>query len=88
MVGLPAIVAGLATAYVVVVYPPSAGLAALWIMGSRDLPLLALDTSGAVLTMLEISALVGLPYLATVFLTTLKGAADDPWHLLQADPWN
>lgn len=88
LVGLPAVVAGLAAAHAVVFLPPGANLAALWIMGGQTFPRLALDTSGAVLTMLEISALVGLPYLATVFLTTLKGAADDPWHLLQAAPWN
>jgi hypothetical protein len=88
LVGLPAVVVGLAAAHAVVFYPPSAGLSALWIMGARDLPHLALDTSGAVVTMLAIGALVVLPYLATVFLTTLKAAADDPWQLLQAAPWN
>ncbi len=88
VVGLPAVVAGLAAAHVVVFLPAGANLAALWIMDGQTVPRLALDTSGAVLTMLEISALVGLPYLATVCLTTLKGAADDPWHLIQAAPWN
>lgn len=88
MVGLPAVIAGLAAAYAVVFYPPTAGIAALWVTGSRHLPSLVLSRPGAVVTMLEIAALVGLPYLAAVFLTTLKGAANDPWHLLQADPWN
>ena len=87
MVGLPAIIAGLAAAYAVVFYPPAAGIAALWVTGGRHLPALVLSRPGTVLIMLEIAALVGLPYLAAVFLTTLKGAANDPWHLLQADPW-
>ena len=88
MVGLPAVIAGLAAAYAVVFYPPAAGIAALWVTGGRHLPALVLIRPGTVLIMLEIAALVGLPYLAAVFLTTLKGAANDPWHLLQADPWN
>jgi hypothetical protein len=40
------------------------------------------------LTLLEIAALVIIPYLAAVFLATVKQVVNDPWHLLMADPWN
>ena len=88
IVGIPAVVLGLASAYAAVFYPPAAGITAFWITGGQDLPALTLAGSGAILTMLEITAMVGLPYLAAVFLATLQGAANDPQHLLQADPWN
>lgn len=87
MVGIPAVLSGLAAAYAVVFYPPAAGLTALWITGGQHLPALVLSSSGAALVMLEIATLVCLPYLATVFIATLKGAASDPWHLIQASPW-
>ena len=48
----------------------------------------ALAGTGALITMLEIAAMLGLPFLATVFLTSLRGAAGTPWTMLQADPWN
>jgi hypothetical protein len=38
--------------------------------------------------MLEIVALVGLPYLTAVFLASIHAAAGDPWTMLRADPWN
>lgn len=88
VVGMPAVLLGLATAYAVVFYPPAAGVTAFWITGGQYLPALALNPTGASITMLEIVALVALPYLATVFLTSLRGAAEDPWRLLQTQPWN
>ncbi len=88
IVGLPAVTSGLAAAYAMVFYPPAAGIAALWITGGVKMPSLVLSSSGAVWALLETAALVGLPYLSAVFLVTLKGAAGDPWRLLQADPWN
>jgi hypothetical protein len=88
IVGIPAVTLGLAAAYAAVFVPPVAGITAFWITGGQHLPALTLNGSGAILTMVEIAALAGLPYLATVFLTTLQGAANAPLHLLQVDPWS
>ncbi|BBO91439.1 ABC transporter permease [Desulfosarcina ovata] len=88
IVALPALLVGLATAYGMVFWPPLAGVTAMWITGGTHLPALALDGHGAGLILLEMTAMVGLPYLAAVFLTTLRGAANDPGSALQAGPWN
>ncbi len=88
IVGLPAVVIGLAAAYAVVFYPPAAGMTAFWFTGGQHLPALTLNGTPAGLIMLEIGAMVALPYLATVFFTSLRGAACAPWNLHQADPWN
>jgi hypothetical protein len=88
VVGIPAVVLGLASAYAVVFYPPAAGVAAFWILGGQHLTALTLSSNGAVVVMLEIAAVVGLPFLAAVFLTSLRAAAGAPWTMLQADPWN
>ena len=88
IVGIPAVMLGLASAYAAVFYPPAAGVTAFWITGGQHLPALTLVSSGAAVTMLEIAALVGLPFLAAVFLTSVRAAARAPWTMLQADPWN
>ena len=88
IVGVPAVAIGLTAAYVLVFWPPAAGITALWITGGQHLPTLVLSRDGALLVMLEISAMTGLPYLAAVFLTTLRGAAGDIRPLSQVDPWN
>jgi hypothetical protein len=88
LLGTPALAAGLAAAHAVVFYPPAAGIAAWWLTGSQRLPALVLNRSGALITLLEIAALVIIPYLAAVFLATVKKVANEPWHLLMADPWN
>jgi hypothetical protein len=88
IVGIPAVMLGLASAYAAVFYPPAAGVTALWITGGQHLAALTLVSSGAAVIMLEIAALVVLPFLATIFLTSLRSAAGSPWNMLQADPWN
>lgn len=87
-IGIPALILGLAAACAAVFYPPAAGITALWITGGQHLPALTLNRTGAILTMLEIIAIVILPYLAAVFMTSVRGAAGDPWTMLQGDPWN
>ncbi len=88
IVGVPAVMLGLASAYAAVFYPPAAGVTAFWITGGQHLAALTLGSSGAAVIMLEIAALVGLPFLAAVFLTSVRTAARSPWTMLQADPWN
>jgi hypothetical protein len=46
-VGAPAVVLGLASAYIAVFYPPVAGVTAFWITGGQHLPELTLAGSGA-----------------------------------------
>lgn len=88
IVGIPAVMLGLASAYAAVFYPPTAGVIAFWITGGQHLAALTLTRGGAAIIMLEIAALVGLPFLAAVFLTSVRTAARAPWTMLQADPWN
>lgn len=88
IVALPAIMVGLAAAYAVVFWPPAAGITALWLSDGRHLPALVLSRDGSLVVMLTIAGLVGLPYLAAVFLTTLRGAADAVWPLSRTEPWN
>ncbi|BBO68928.1 hypothetical protein DSCA_28580 [Desulfosarcina alkanivorans] len=88
IVGVPAVMLGLAAAYGAVFYPPVAGVTAYWITGGQHLPRLTLAGTGAMMIMIEIAAMVGLPFMAAVFLTSLRGAAGAPWRMLQADPWN
>ena len=88
IIGTPALVCGLASAYTAVFYPPAAGVTAFLISGGERLPMVILNRGGVVITMLEIAAMIGLPYLAAVFLACVRGVANDPWDLLQADSWN
>jgi hypothetical protein len=88
IIGIPAVMLGLAAAYAAVFYPPVAGITAFWITGGQHLAELSLISSGAAMIMLEVAGLVGLPFLAAVFLTSLRAATGAPWTMLQADPWN
>ena len=87
IIGIPAVTLALALAYAAVFHPPTAAIAAMWMGGTQHLPQLTFDHRGAVVIMLEIAALVILPYLSAVYLATLKGVAHDPLHLLQENPW-
>lgn len=88
IIGIPALVCGLASAYAAVFYPPAAGVTAFLISGGERLPMVILNRGGVVITMLEIAAMIGLPYLAAVFLACVHSVANDPWDLLQADSWS
>jgi hypothetical protein len=88
IVGMPALALGLASASAAVFYPPAAAITAYWITGGQVLPALTLNAGGAFLVMIEIVAMVGLPCLATVFLTSLRSAAGAPRTILPVDPWN
>jgi len=83
--GLPAIVIGLALAYAMVFVPFLTPILALWLPAAATVQRLYLSAQGAGLVLLEIAFLVGLPYLAAVFVVSLRSAAGDPWDLLQAD---
>ena len=88
IVGAPAIAAGMSLAYFSVFYPPAAGVTASLVAGCRTLPSLTLEGAGAFVVMVEIASLVGLPYLAAVFLTSLRSVSGNSLSLIQADTWN
>uniref|UniRef100_UPI00155DC9E3 FtsX-like permease family protein n=1 Tax=Desulfosarcina cetonica TaxID=90730 RepID=UPI00155DC9E3 len=88
IIATPALLGGMAAAVGMVFWPPLAGITARWITGGQMLPMLVLDSHGAGLIVLEIIAMVGLPYLAAVFLTTLRAAAGDPGTDLESTPWH
>ena len=87
IVGLPAVFLGLSAAYAAVFLPFAAGLTAHWITGGRHLPVLTLDQQGALLTMLEIAAIVGVPYLATTFIAGVRGAQGAFLTFPRENPW-
>jgi hypothetical protein len=87
MVSLPSVAWGLACAHAAVFHPALAGVTAFWIGGGQHLPVVTLCSAGAARIMLDITALVGLPYLATVYLTTLRGVAAAAGTLPAMDPW-
>lgn len=88
LVGLPALAAGLATACAAVFHPTTAAWGAFLIMDTQELPALALDGSGTVVMVLQIAAVVGLPFLAAVFLTTLRGVEGAARSTMEAGRWH
>ena len=84
---MPAVILGLSAAYAAVFHPQAAGLTAFWITGSRHLPVLTLDHQGALLTMLEIAAIVGGPYLATAFIAGVRGVQGAFLTMPGVNPW-
>lgn len=84
-IGLPAAALGMLTAYALV-FRPGVTWPGSFLFGWRTAPpRLCLDPAGALLTLLELGALVVGPYLAAVLLTSLKGAAADPQDLLEGE---
>jgi hypothetical protein len=88
IVGAPAIVSGLTLAHAFVFSTRLAGITAYLISGRRKLPALTLDATGALLVMIYVTVLVGLPYLAAVFLTSLRATSGDPQRLIGSDSWS
>jgi hypothetical protein len=87
MVAAPSIALGVAVAYGAVFVRPIATSLGVWLVHAPPLQGLYLDGTGAVLLLIEIAALVGLPYLAAMLVLTLKSASGEPWELLQSDAW-
>ncbi|MCJ8502236.1 hypothetical protein [Desulfatitalea alkaliphila] len=88
LVGMPALAVGLAVACGAVFHPMAAAWTAFLLMGTQQLPALALDGSGAVVMLLQIAAVVGLPFLAAVFLTTLRGVEGAARSTMEAGQWH
>ena len=84
-IGLPAVVCGLAVAYASVLWPGVAWPGYLFLGWKNQPPLLYLDTSGAVLVLLEVFLLVCLPYLTAAIWPALKAATADPQEILERE---
>jgi hypothetical protein len=85
LIALPAVCLGMLAAYALV-FPPGVSWPGSLLFGWRTAPpRLFLDPAGALLTLLELGALVVGPYLAAVLLTSLQGAAADPQDLLKGE---
>lgn len=84
-IGLPAVALGMLGAYGLVFQPGAAWPGRLFFGWTNSSPKLYLDPAGAALVLIEIGALVFLPYLAATLWPSLKGAAADPQDLLEGE---
>jgi hypothetical protein len=83
LVAVPALTAGLALAYALVFWP-GCNWPARWILGwSTRAPALYLDPGPALLVLLEVIGLLGVPFLAAHLWAGVKLAGTDPMVLLQ-----
>jgi hypothetical protein len=85
LIALPAACLGMLAAYALVLRPGVSWPGSLLFGWRTAPPRLYLDPAGALLTLLELGALVVGPYLAAVLLTSLQGAAADPQDLLKGE---
>jgi hypothetical protein len=85
LIALPAACLGMLAAYALVLRPGVSWPGSLLFGWRTAPPRLYLDPAGALLTLLELGALVLGPYLAAVLLTSLQGAAADPQDLLKGE---
>ena len=83
--GAPAVVCGLITAYLLVLWPGVSWPGYLLLGWKQHPPLMYLDASGALLVLLEIALLIFLPYLAAALWPALKAATADPQDFLERD---
>jgi ABC-type lipoprotein release transport system permease subunit len=83
--GVPAVACGLITAYGLVLWPGVSWPGYLLLGWKQHPPLMYLDSSGALLVLLEIALLVFLPYLAATLWPALKAATADPQDFLEKD---
>jgi hypothetical protein len=85
LIALPAACLGMLAAYALVFRPGVSWPGSLLFGWRTAPPRLTLDPAGALLTLLELGALVVGPYLAAVLLSSLQGAAADPQDLLKGE---
>jgi hypothetical protein len=85
LIALPAACLGMLVAYTLVFRPGVSWPGSLLFGWRAAPPRLYLDPAGALLTLLELGALVVGPYLAAVLLASLQGAAADPQDLLKGE---
>ncbi len=82
-IGVPATVLGMSFAYLLVLWPGVSWPGALLFGWQGRPPLLNLSPSGAFLILIEVAALVFVPWLAATLWPALRGATADPQELIQ-----
>jgi len=83
MIGMPSVALGCAAAYGLV-YWTGAEWAGRWLLGWREVPVhLVLDVSGASILLLEVAALVLVPFVAGVVFPALSSASADVQDFLE-----
>lgn len=82
-IGLPATALGMFLAYLLVLWPGVSWPGALLFGWQGRPPILNLNPSGAFLILVEVGALVFVPWLAATLWPALRGATADPQELIQ-----
>jgi hypothetical protein len=88
VIGLTAAVAGAALAYGLVFWPGVTWPNHLLLFNSPYVPGLYLSASGVTGVILEIAALVVVPFLVAAYWASLRGVGADPADLLEAGQWS
>ena len=83
--GIPAVACGMMVAYGLVRWPGVSWPGYLLLGWQKHPPLMHLDASGASWVLIEIAALVFLPYLAATLWPAVNAAATDPQDLLEKE---
>jgi len=83
LLGLPAVVCGMAAAYSLLFIPRFAGVAGRFFGWQGKAPSLFLDPTGALPLLFAVAGLVLAPFLAAVLFPALKAASVDPQDMLE-----
>ena len=84
VIGIPAVTAGMVVSYGLVFRPGTSWPGYLFFGWNDNPPLLFLNASGALLTLLEIAVLIFLPYLAAALWPVFRAAVSDPQDFLES----
>jgi hypothetical protein len=84
VIGIPAVTTGMVVSYGLVFRPGSSWPGYLFFGWKNSSPQLFLNTSGAILTLIEIVVLIFLPYLAAALWPALRAAVSDPQDFLES----
>jgi hypothetical protein len=84
VIGIPAVTTGMVVSYGLVFRPGSSWPGYLFFGWKNSSPQLFLNTSGTILTLIEIVVLIFLPYLAAALWPALRAAVSDPQDFLES----
>ena len=84
VIGIPAVTTGMVVSYGLVFRSGSSWPGYLFFGWNDRSPHLFLNTSGAILTLIEIVVLIFLPYLAAALWPALRAAVSDPQDFLES----
>ena len=84
VIGIPAVSAGMVVSYALVFWPGASWPGNLFFGWDKNPPQLFLNASGAFLVLIEMAALVFLPYLTAALWPILRASIADPQDLLES----